>query len=224
MIMHTEKKQSYQSFMQEAARKRPDYSIGALAYMWADDIIRDRTSAGSPPRTVETKEIKKECLNRIHAAVESGELEAIYPEKDIDPEIRLSNGSLIRGELKFPSLWIVETAKYIEWARANGVGPSDLVDDVIEDIEPIGVLSESSNKADKKQSTLEREKMLSLILGMAIDAYGYDPQAKRNAATGDNNGGIAHRLPDGLKVDADTIRKYLTEAVSLYPDAKPRKS
>jgi hypothetical protein len=224
MIMHTEKKQSYQSFMQEAARKRPDYSIGALAHMWADDIIRDRTSAGSPPRTVETTEILEECLNRIHAAVESGELEAIYPERDIEPEIRLANGELIREELKFPNRWVVDTEKYIEWARANGVGPSELVDDVIEDIETIDVLSESSNKADKKQSEIERAKMLSLILGMAIDAYGYDPQAKRNATTGDNNGSIAHRLPDGLKVDSDTIRKYLTEAVSLYPDAKPRKS
>jgi hypothetical protein len=67
-------------------------------------------------------------------------------------------------------------------------------------------------------STTERTTMLKLILGMAIDAYQYDPQSSRNKATGANKGSIHAALSlHGLSVDEDTIRKYLTEAAKLFP-------
>jgi hypothetical protein len=215
MIMHTEKKQSYRSFMQEAARKKPDYSIGALAHMWADDIIQDRTNAGSPPRTVETTEILEECLNRIHAAVESGELEAIYPEKDIEPELHLSNGELIRGALKFPSRWIVDTEKYIEWARANGVGPSDLVDDVIEDIKTEVAQSESINalkqnsKLYSKLDARERTSLLKIIAALCEKA-GVRPDDDGLAKELE---GIIQKLGDSLESRA--ISRHLKKAADL---------
>lgn len=65
-----------------------------------------------------------------------------------------------------------------------------------------------------------------MVLGMAIDAYGYDPESRKNKATGGNNGSIASALDkiDGLNTDPDTIRKYLTEATKRFPLAKPHKS
>jgi len=149
VLWSLKKKQSYQSFKQDGYRKGPDYSIGMLASMWRDDIKSDRMKAGSPPGTIETEEIFKGCLNRIHSAIEKGDLEAIYPEKNIAPEVRLSNGELVAEERKYPSCWIIVTSKYIEWARANSVGPKILVEDVIEDIE------ENNQLIDNDFSSLE---------------------------------------------------------------------
>lgn len=66
----------------------------------------------------------------------------------------------------------------------------------------------------------ERERLLKILLGMALDKYGYVPGQKRNSATGENNGSIHAALQQhGLNVDADTIRKYLQEAAERNPDA-----
>lgn len=62
----------------------------------------------------------------------------------------------------------------------------------------------------------ERNTMLKLIIGMAMDAYGYNPDAPKNKATGENNGSIKAALDRlGIGVDADTVRKYLNEAKEL---------
>ncbi len=69
---------------------------------------------------------------------------------------------------------------------------------------------------------LERNTMLKLIIGMAIDAYGYSPDKSRNEATGTNKGSIRAGLETrGIFVDDDTIRKYLNEAKELVLDSKP---
>ena len=69
---------------------------------------------------------------------------------------------------------------------------------------------------DKPISEFERTSMLKLIIGMAINAYDYDPDKTRNAATGENSNGISSKLlTNGIKIDADTVRKYLTEAKKL---------
>ena len=61
-----------------------------------------------------------------------------------------------------------------------------------------------------------RNTMLKLILGMAIDAYGYSPEKKQNSATGNNNNGISSRLSThGIDITNETIKKYLDEAKKL---------
>jgi hypothetical protein len=68
-----------------------------------------------------------------------------------------------------------------------------------------------------KASKTERDKMLMLILGMAMDAYGYDPEQSKNKATGSNKDSITSKLAlKGINVCDDTIRNYLTEAKKLY--------
>lgn len=70
----------------------------------------------------------------------------------------------------------------------------------------------------------ERNTLLKIILGMAMDTYGFNPGAARNAATGDNKGSIAAALErQRLSVDSDTIRKYLTEAAERHQPENPHK-
>ncbi len=66
-------------------------------------------------------------------------------------------------------------------------------------------------------SIKEKNKMLSVIYGMAVKKYGYNSKSQRNAATGTNTGSISEDLAEmGIDVGSDTIRKYLKEASALY--------
>lgn len=70
------------------------------------------------------------------------------------------------------------------------------------------------NKVDTevKLSTLERTSLLKLIIGMAVEQYGYNPKVHRNSATAN----IKTDLESvGLSLDEDTIRKWLKEAADL---------
>jgi hypothetical protein len=68
----------------------------------------------------------------------------------------------------------------------------------------------------KKQSETERNSMLKLIIGMAMDAYGYDPDKTRNDSTGNNKNSISAKMQTrGITISDDTIRKYLNEAKDL---------
>lgn len=76
-------------------------------------------------------------------------------------------------------------------------------------------------KAKKSLSVTEKSTLLKIILGMAIDKYGYDPLATRNDATGEKNNSIASKLIKiNLPVSSDTIYKYLSEAKDEHPDAR----
>lgn len=60
----------------------------------------------------------------------------------------------------------------------------------------------------------ERDNLLRLIIGMAIDAYGYDVKAQRSPLARELSG---HLQLLGLSLSDDTIRKYLDEAKELLP-------
>lgn len=64
-------------------------------------------------------------------------------------------------------------------------------------------------------STKERESLLKLVIGMAVEQYQYDPRSARNEAT-------AHIASDleinGVPLDRDTILKWLREASQLLPN------
>ena len=67
----------------------------------------------------------------------------------------------------------------------------------------------------------ERPQVLQMLLGMAMDAYNYIPGATKNVATGSKHGSIRAALQSkGLDVTEDTIRKYLNEAVEMFPEVK----
>lgn len=62
-------------------------------------------------------------------------------------------------------------------------------------------------------TTRTRETLLKLILGMAVDAYGYDPKASRSPVPRE----IASCLELlNLHIDEDTVRKWLNEAKEAH--------
>jgi hypothetical protein len=67
---------------------------------------------------------------------------------------------------------------------------------------------------EKSLSTRERQTVLKLIIGMAINGYGFDPAAKRS----EQISAIADDLAKlGLNLDPDTIRKWLHEGREILP-------
>lgn len=65
----------------------------------------------------------------------------------------------------------------------------------------------------------ERQSMLRIIIGMAVDAYRYDPLANQSPFTGEGEDSLYKALQlIGINVNSDTIRKYLKEAAEFLPN------
>lgn len=62
---------------------------------------------------------------------------------------------------------------------------------------------------EKSLSPKERDSLLKLVLGMAIDAYGYNPKATRSSTAGQIASDLKTR---GISIDEDTVRKWLNQA------------
>jgi hypothetical protein len=80
-------------------------------------------------------------------------------------------------------------------------------------------LSQKNNSQAIEENLPESERisLLKMALGMAIDAYDYNPKAKKNIATGNNSGSISNALAKhDLNLDADTIRKFIKEAEDKF--------
>ncbi|MEZ5918614.1 MAG: hypothetical protein R3D66_01390 [Alphaproteobacteria bacterium] len=97
----------------------------------------------------------------------------------------------------------VKPQDFMNWASNLGLSFPNLV-------------SNKKKSKDKPLSTLERETLLKLVIGMAVDGYGYDPVAKRSP--------LAKELEDslnelGISITDDTIRKWLKESAELLPQA-----
>lgn len=72
-------------------------------------------------------------------------------------------------------------------------------------------------------STTERNTLYKMILGMAIQKYDFNPESRRNTATGENHGSICADLEKaGLQVDADTIREHLKAASAATPPQRKK--
>ena len=76
------------------------------------------------------------------------------------------------------------------------------------------VISGSTEIEEKPLGTRERETLLKIIIGMAKDAYGYDPNASRSPFPKELEG-ILDEL--NISVSDDTIRVKLKEASELLP-------
>ncbi len=73
--------------------------------------------------------------------------------------------------------------------------------------------------AEKSLGARERESLLKLVIGMAVRGYRYDPKASRSDAVSE----IAGDLDEvGVRLDPDTVRKYLHEARDLLPPAETK--
>nr|VFJ46351.1 MAG: hypothetical protein BECKFM1743C_GA0114222_1003713 [Candidatus Kentron sp. FM]VFJ69962.1 MAG: hypothetical protein BECKFM1743A_GA0114220_105284 [Candidatus Kentron sp. FM]VFK17878.1 MAG: hypothetical protein BECKFM1743B_GA0114221_105094 [Candidatus Kentron sp. FM] len=81
-------------------------------------------------------------------------------------------------------------------------------------------LKEEIEKLTTEQNNLpetERKSLLKMVLVMAISKYGYSPGSDRNKATGEKAGSICADFSNyGLKIDPDTVRKFIKEAEEQF--------
>jgi hypothetical protein len=67
---------------------------------------------------------------------------------------------------------------------------------------------------EKPLLTRERDTVLKLLIGMAVQRYGFDARAKRGTAVSE----IVNDLDSlGISLDPKTVRKWLNEAADLLP-------
>jgi hypothetical protein len=79
----------------------------------------------------------------------------------------------------------------------------------------------TTEKLDMPLHAKELDNMLKIIIGMAIDAYGYDPAAARSPIAKE----IALIITSkGMPIADDTVRKYLNMAKETVLDGIPKKS
>lgn len=126
-----------------------------------------------------------------------------------------------QGQLTDP----VEPPVFLAWAKKMGIEvPPELVEQVAKQAPKMAEWQDICRKLkDQKEpdSLLESERnsLLKLVLGMAISKYGYSLGSTRNTATGDNKQSISDDLLQlGLKLNSDTVRKYIKEAEEQFSD------
>lgn len=78
---------------------------------------------------------------------------------------------------------------------------------------------ETAPPPNKALGTREKEGYLKLIIGMAIDGYGYDPSEARSPLAGELSGNL-QKL--GISISDDTVRNYLKQAKELLPRDAPK--
>lgn len=79
----------------------------------------------------------------------------------------------------------------------------------------VALENKSATPIEKPLKTRERETLLKMIIGMAVDFYGYDPKASKSTVPKE----ISDNLDLlGISVSDDTIRKWLREAAEYLPN------
>lgn len=78
----------------------------------------------------------------------------------------------------------------------------------------IATLEQQGTTSEKPLSTRERDTVLKLVIGIAMDAYGYQPEASRSPTAKEISDNL---ISLGLNISDDTIRKYLNEAKQFLP-------
>lgn len=94
----------------------------------------------------------------------------------------------------------------------------------------VSMLSETIIKAlpDMKQQSVITAKdynsLTKILLAMAIDKYSYNPNAKKNTATGAGATSILASLEKiGLELDPETIKTHLVKSYNIHSDSmKPK--
>lgn len=112
----------------------------------------------------------------------------------------------------------VGAADFLGWAlRIDLEMPADLRE-LLKRYHMRSSVSQAAAAAPERTDKREIDKVAQLVVAMAIDGYGYDPDARRSA--------IPKEIADaaakyGAEIHPDTIRKYLRIGASfLAPDWK----
>ena len=100
----------------------------------------------------------------------------------------------------------IKPKEFMEWAASLDMDFPNLLSP-----ENKRMNNQTSNELNPK----ERESLLKLVIGMAVEQYGYNPNASRNEATAHIASDLA---TNGVPLDRDTILKWLREASELLPN------
>lgn len=73
---------------------------------------------------------------------------------------------------------------------------------------------EENTLPQKILSTRERNTLLKLVIGIAIEQYAYDPNKSRNEAASQISSDLVRHK---ISIDPDTIRKYFKQAIEVLP-------
>ena len=105
-----------------------------------------------------------------------------------------------------------------EHAKALEIGKSAVAerDTRIRELEE--EIARLTRPPEQKLPARERSSLLTLVIGMAVQGYSYDPAALKNSAVPEIASDLS-RL--GLNLSEDTIRKYLNESKELLPGDEP---
>ena len=108
----------------------------------------------------------------------------------------------------------VKPQDFLNWMRQVGLPIPGGMAEGIEGTSPENDKPPTAHSADESLGTRERESLLKLVIGMAIEGYRYDPKASRGAAAMEIVNDLAKL---GIPLDPDTVRKYLREGRELLP-------
>lgn len=112
---------------------------------------------------------------------------------------------------KYAGAWVDWRARYLQLEQTVKEERATQADD----------RKESQPAEPKPLKTRERETVLKIMIGMAVRAYRWDPDAGRSDAISE----LCSDLDSvGLPVHADTVRNYLREAAALLPPEMRGKS
>lgn len=102
---------------------------------------------------------------------------------------------------------LIRPEKYLEWAKFHDVNIPERLESLI----PLSTTTQklAQKSEEKPLGTRERDTLLKIIIGMAIDKYHYDPKAIKGSAVTKIKDGLERA---GFKITDDTIRDKLQEA------------
>lgn len=183
-----------------------DSTIPGVFLAWAE-----RMNVEMPPALVDAIKALgvqiadwKSAYERQKATAEKAEAEALE-EKKASIKLMADHGTYIQK-------LSIDYSKIIDGYRAK---ISDLEQTLSQQIEAVKAAQVAPPKSKGKSfGARERESLLKLVIGMAVEAYRYDPKANRSDIIGEIAGDLEKV---GIPLDADTVRKYLYEARDLLP-------
>jgi len=166
------------------------------------------------------------CVDLFVHAVLHKEIDPRHPLTHIPYSKLPKTHTIVDGEIiaikESPDLsWTMTLKEVAEFAIYKGYPEENFQDLIVKQIEETSKQVKKQKNVTTELSTREINSIFKILLGMAMDKYGYDPEAKRNTATGENKNSILSSVQlCGLNTDPETIKKFLKMASETHPEAK----
>lgn len=201
-----------------------DYDFWCKADHWSDDEFIGLLVGRQPQR------ISQMLLNSLTPKTECGQ------------NARKLATLLSRARDKRHLDWLASPSSLIAWAMIKQL---ELPECLLSAAEKYGLLSEEeetqsphragadltnvlrmkpdqsvpTTNASSSTATKEKESLLKMVIGMAVEGYAHDPEKRRTPTAKEISDDLAK---NGMSLDEDTIRKYLKAGAELLPcDVKP---